>query len=183
MLSEYDDKIDRSTKVKITDFGMSRKHDDGANQKTTNEVGPFKWMAPESIQDKAYNEKTDVYMFGSTVWEIMYGKEPWEDEDPINVAMQVCMQEERLDFPWDLPPGLKTLIKKCWLKDPDKRPTFGELFKRLQKMHQSVLKEIEEIESADQEAEEEHLKQKREEEAYARYDPANYQDTDYGSDY
>merc|ERR1719334_1852317 len=108
LLSEFGDKIDKSTKVKITDFGMSRKHDEdsGSNQKTVAEGGgSIKWMAPESIQHKVYNEKTDVYMFGSTMWEIMYGREPWEDWDKINVGMNVCFGNKRPEFEWDLPQG------------------------------------------------------------------------------
>merc|ERR1719192_1123652 len=148
---------------------MSREHEDigGINQKTVQVAGPYKWMAPESIQDKVYNEKTDVYMFGSTIWEIMYGKEPWEEYDDVNVAMRVCMNDERLDFPWDLPPGLESLIRACWDKDPEKRPTFSAMSKSLRKIQMAMLAKIERTETLDREIEAEHLKQQLEEQINA----------------
>ena len=65
LLGSYDDEIDEDTKVKITDFGMTReKVENDKILKTSTDGGPYKWMAPESIQKQVYNEKTDVYMFG-----------------------------------------------------------------------------------------------------------------------
>ena len=159
---------------------MSRKHDDDdkSNQKTTAEIGPYKWMAPESIQGKVYNEKTDVYMFGSTMWEIMYGKEPWEDDDPINVAMKVCMKEERPEFEWDLPAGMKTLIRNCWKTDPEQRLTFDNIFKRLVRMQGRLQEDIQETEAFEKPLEKEEMKKQREAKAYASYDPELYDDED-----
>merc|ERR1712228_306122 len=78
LLGQYNISIHENTKVKITDFGMTRKNDNNGK------IGSYKWMAPESIEnEKIYNEKTDVYMFGVTIWEIMYGKEPYQKIDGI----------------------------------------------------------------------------------------------------
>ena len=32
---------------------------------------PLKWMAPESIERSMYSEKSDVWSFGITIWEVM----------------------------------------------------------------------------------------------------------------
>ena len=163
LLGEYQTHIDNNTKVKITDFGMTRKDEenDKGVQKTKNETGPYKWMAPESIQKQVYNEKTDVYMFAITMWEIMFGREPYENEDAINAAMHVCMKGERPEFLWDLPSGLKTLIKKCWDKDPDQRPTFKFVAKRLEKLAKSMQSDIEENQEMDQIVEEENIEKEK----------------------
>ena len=133
LIGHYEDEIDEKTLVKITGFGIARKTMDSLED-TKDNGGPIKWMAPESIQKKEYNEKTDVYMFGITMWEIMYGQEPYENVEAVNVAMNVCMKDERPDFLWDLPPGLRELIEKCWDKDPEQRPTFEELGKELERV-------------------------------------------------
>ena len=172
LMGHYVDNIDESTLVKITDFGMTRNEKTGKSaQKTKSDDGPYKWMAPESIQRKEYNEKTDVYMFGITMWEIMYGQEPYEHLDPINAAMNVCMKDERPDFLWDLPPGLKTLIKKCWDKDPEQRPTFDNVCKRLVRMRDRLLDDIKEMKDFEDALEEDHMKQEKAAKAYASYDP------------
>jgi serine/threonine protein kinase len=40
-------------------------------------------MAPESILDLVYNEKTDVWSFGIVCWEILSKSEPYPDLDPV----------------------------------------------------------------------------------------------------
>lgn len=139
--------------VKICDFGMNTKDDDGdiVNEATTAKAAKYKWMAPESIQNNVYNEKTDVYMFGITMWEIMYGKEPFEEIEPINVAMRVCFGNERPKFKSDLPSGMKMLIEECWKRDPDERPTFDEIHGRLQRMREDVFNEAKEVETEEME--------------------------------
>jgi len=162
LLGDYTEKIDSNTKVKITDFGMTRKDNDNEKvQKTKNDGGPYKWMAPESIQSQEYNEKTDVYMFAITMWEIMYGREPYENVDAINAAMSVCMKNERPEFLWDLPAGLKTLIKKCWDKEPNKRPTFAGVAKKLMRLQKSMASDLDENRAMDQVVEDEEEERQR----------------------
>ena len=59
-------RIDRLGVIKVADFGMSEdmyvrnyfrrdKSERGSEEKV-----PIRWMAPESIEDEIYNEKTDV---------------------------------------------------------------------------------------------------------------------------
>lgn len=55
-------RLDASFSTKIADFGLSRDvHDSGLyEQKDRNVEMPIKWMAPESIRNGVYNNKTDV---------------------------------------------------------------------------------------------------------------------------
>ena len=64
------------------------------------------------------------------MWEIMHGREPYEADDAINAAMQVCLKDERPEFLWDLPKGMRKLIEECWDKDPVIRPVFSTTIDR-----------------------------------------------------
>merc|ERR1719229_729167 len=124
-------------------------------------------MAPESIKDQQYNEKTDVYMFGITMWEIMFGRAPFEHLDDINTAMNVVMKDERPEFLWDLPPGMKTLISICWDKDPAKRPTFKEVQKSLSRIQKNLNKKMNKIQEKDAKREKKKKEKEMQQQLYA----------------
>jgi len=56
--------LTKSLIPKISDFGMSRVNleNEDAN-KTSSNVGPLKWMAPECISENKYSNKSDVWAF------------------------------------------------------------------------------------------------------------------------
>lgn len=39
-------------------------------RKSTEERVPIKWMAPESIRDRLYTSKSDVWSFAVVLWEM-----------------------------------------------------------------------------------------------------------------
>merc|ERR1712154_559142 len=131
--------VDANTEVRISDFGLTRQLDrvdtttnDANEQKTKSNFGPLKWMSPESIKDKKYSKKSDVYMFGITMWEIFYGMEPYINMLPIQVAMIVVTNNvrppilhDRKEYRYtEMPHAYKMLMEDCWAKKPTKRPTF-----------------------------------------------------------
>jgi predicted Ser/Thr protein kinase len=56
--------LNASGEPKITDFGMSRILEKADEGKTNSGVGPVCWMAPESIAQRQYSKKSDVWTFG-----------------------------------------------------------------------------------------------------------------------
>jgi len=65
------------------------------------------------------------------MFELLTGKDPWEDiESLVDLVDAVCMERRRPPLPKDLPTSLKELINKCWHPDPDKRPAFEEIVPR-----------------------------------------------------
>lgn len=55
--------------MKIADFGVARMIE--ANGHMTAETGTYRWMAPEVIEHKPYDEKADVFSFGVVLWELL----------------------------------------------------------------------------------------------------------------
>ena len=46
------------------------------------------WMAPEVLRSEHIDEKADVYSFGVILWEILTGKIPWEDMNPMQASAE-----------------------------------------------------------------------------------------------
>lgn len=55
--------------VKIADFGVARVIE--YNGHMTAETGTYRWMAPEVIEHKPYDEKADVFSFAVVLWELL----------------------------------------------------------------------------------------------------------------
>ena len=115
-----------ATRVKITDFGLSvdrlyQTHAYGAQ----NEDVPFRWMPPEALRKRRFTEKSDVWAFGVTAWELFTdGEVPYgfiaSNEA---VAERVCAGE-RLTRPGECPDALWSLLQRMWAESPADRPTF-----------------------------------------------------------
>jgi predicted Ser/Thr protein kinase len=113
---------------KISDFGMSRvlQREDEEGQTKTN-IGPIRWMAPESIARRKYSKKSDVWTFGIVVWEIVAQREPHTETDIIDVAVQIRDKGLVPKIPENCPPLLRDVMLLCWKQQPEERPTFKEI--------------------------------------------------------
>ena len=70
-------------KIKIGDFGLARmmQGDDDFWKMDRSGKLPVRYMAPESFVKKIFTEKTDVWGFGVTIWEMMtYSEVPYQSE-------------------------------------------------------------------------------------------------------
>ena len=125
--------LDGNGLAKICDFGFSRTADD-ENQIMTQNVGTPHWMAPELLtSNKSYTYKVDVYAYGIVLWEIVAGQLPYSGMDSTQIIAQVLMEDLRPVVPRNVSPKLKELMCQCWDRDPDVRPTFDEIVRRIVK--------------------------------------------------
>lgn len=61
---------------------------------------PVKWLAPETMQQKVYSNKTDVWSYGVLVWEIYSdGAEPYPGLSNIQTRAKIIVQNYRMDMP------------------------------------------------------------------------------------
>lgn len=115
---------------KISDFGLSRIGEPDEAQKAKSEVGPLKWMAPEAIKDREYNEKTDVWSYGILLFEIAARQDPYAGLDAVTVATKVTYERLRLEMPGEAPPIMAEIFRRCIKTSPADRPSFKEVAQR-----------------------------------------------------
>jgi serine/threonine protein kinase len=110
---------------KISDFGMSRPMGDGnKSQKTNTNIGPIRWMSPESLSSGEYSVKSDVWTFGIVIWEVMTGKTPHQEINMLEIGLLIRDKALTPKLPEDADATLKNICNMCWKKDPSQRPTF-----------------------------------------------------------
>ncbi|KAF3448501.1 hypothetical protein FNV43_RR09214 [Rhamnella rubrinervis] len=122
--------VDKNWSVKVGDFGLSKlKKATFLTAKSGR--GTPQWMAPEVLRNEPSNEKSDVFSFGVILWELMTKSIPWNHLNPLQVVGVVGFMDRRLDLPEGLDPQVASIIKDCWRSDPEQRPSFEDIIRRM----------------------------------------------------
>jgi hypothetical protein len=117
--------------IKISDFGLSRRlppKSCDASSLMTGGVCTTRWMAPEVLRGRGYDEKADVYSYGVVLYELLSRRVPFDDSDleNVNVAVAVCAGR-RPDLTFisrERPQQLRTCMEQCWAEEAADRPAF-----------------------------------------------------------
>jgi len=117
--------------AKVLDFGVAKLTEivvpgPGAETRTvaapTGEgiiIGTAAYMSPEQAEGKPADARSDIFSFGSVLYEMVTGRRAFAGESAISTLSAVLHQEPTsLD---GLPRDLEKCIRRCLRKDPDKR--------------------------------------------------------------
>lgn len=114
--------IDRSGKAWIADFGLALGRERAMSEQSGPMAGTLRYMAPEQL-DGAVNERTDLYSFGSTLFELCTLQPAFDGRSRTELAVHV--QRGKFVPPKNLnpeiPPELEAIIMKLMQRNPEKR--------------------------------------------------------------
>jgi len=91
-------------------------------------------MAPESIVEGTYSEKTDTYSFGIVCFEILTRKAPYAEMDNVTAARKIVQNRQRPTLTASCPETLSSLLNACWHHQPDQRPDFKQICAHLRRI-------------------------------------------------
>jgi len=129
--------LDLAGNAKICDLGISRMIETPKSGDLLNAGTPF-FMAPELLSaesDIIPSYKVDVYSFGILLWQTVYCKQPYPRNWTIpKLFFEVESNETRpeIDPTIEVEPYLITMMRYCWAKNPNSRPSFREIAKELE---------------------------------------------------
>ncbi len=113
--------ISKDGNVKVADFGIAR----AVSSQTMNAtaVGSVHYISPEQARGGYCDERSDIYSFGITMYEMVTGRVPFEGDNTVAVAL--AHLETQITPPSELnsvvSSGLEQIILKCTKKKPDRR--------------------------------------------------------------
>ncbi|CAL0306021.1 unnamed protein product [Lupinus luteus] len=123
---------------KVGDFGLSRIK---RNTLVSGGVrGTLPWMAPELLNGSSsrVSEKVDVFSFGISMWEILTGEEPYADMHCGAIIGGIVKNTLRPPIPKHCDAEWRKLMEECWSRNPESRPSFTEITRRLRSMFMTL---------------------------------------------
>mmetsp|Transcript_29346 Transcript_29346/g.67547 ORF Transcript_29346/g.67547 Transcript_29346/m.67547 type:complete len:605 (+) Transcript_29346:94-1908(+) len=111
--------LDVDTRVKLADFGCSRK----AHATITGTLqGSIPWLAPEVLLHCHYSCSSDIWSFGCVCIEMGTGKQPWGSFDnQMQAFLKIGMSQETPPLPAGLSEDGCSFISSCVRRAPENR--------------------------------------------------------------
>ena len=125
-------------RVKLLDFGLAKLTEKAADSDSatatiatqeglqTEEgsiLGTVAYMSPEQAEGKKVDARSDIFSFGSVLYEMVTGRRPFEGANRISTLSAILEKEPRPlgEVAPDQPAELEKIISRCLRKDRDRR--------------------------------------------------------------
>jgi eukaryotic-like serine/threonine-protein kinase len=118
--------------AKLLDFGLAKHEQDGLAADVTattpvsdsaQVVGTLLYMAPEQMQGKAADARSDIFAFGAVLYEMLSGKRAFDRQSSADIIVAVSREEPKPlhELVRGVPDDLRALIRRCLRKKPEDR--------------------------------------------------------------
>ena len=110
--------------LKVADFGIAKAaFTDGDVTTTGSLLGTVTYLSPEQLRGEEPDQRSDIYSLGVTLYELLAGRAPFEEETQMAIAMKHLREEPPplRSVKGGIPRGLESVVAKAMAKDPDDR--------------------------------------------------------------
>jgi serine/threonine protein kinase len=123
--------------TKLLDFGLAKLRQDsnpatpfselatiqGGETAEGTILGTLQYMAPEQVEARPVDARTDIFAFGAVVYEMATGKKAFEGRSQASLIAKILETDPPpiSSLQPVSPPSLDRLVKKCLAKEPEKR--------------------------------------------------------------
>src|ERR1700689_1758904 len=122
--------------IKVLDFGLAKWVDSGMSGQTGDQstvetaltregsiIGTVSYMSPEQAEGKRVDARSDIFSFGSVLYEMLTGKRAFEGRSGISTLSAILRDDVKPigEAAPDTPPLLEQIVLRCLYKDPAAR--------------------------------------------------------------
>lgn len=127
--------IDRSGKIKVTDFGIAVALSATALTQTNSVLGSVHYLSPEQARGGKATKLSDIYSLGIVFYELVTGELPFTGQSPVSIALKHLQDEtpsvRKLNPA--IPQSVENIILKATAKNPFHR------FRSVSEMQDAIL--------------------------------------------
>lgn len=133
--------------IKLADFGYAKRINNSKRKELRKDLSSFKksnirgtplWMAPEVLKNEGVDFVSDIWSLGCMVIEMATGRPPWSGSDENNsknnknndlmkLILKIACGNEKPQFPKNFSQEGLDFLRKCFERNPKKRPSADEL--------------------------------------------------------
>ncbi len=141
-------------RVKVLDFGLAKlreserkgaaEHPTRLQSDLTGEgriIGTVAYMSPEQAEGKPVDQRSDIFSAGVVLHEMAAGERPFKGDTDISLISSILKDTPSsvTDLRPDLPAGLARIVRRCLMKDPERRvQTATDLRNDLEELKQDL---------------------------------------------
>jgi serine/threonine protein kinase len=122
--------------VKVLDFGLAKWVDTGMTGQTGEQstmetaltregsiIGTVSYMSPEQAEGKRVDARSDIFSFGSVLYEMLTGKRAFEGRSGISTLSSILRDDVKpmSEAAPEVPPLLEQVVLRCLAKEPTAR--------------------------------------------------------------
>lgn len=122
--------------IKVLDFGLAKWVDTGMSGQTGDQstvetaltregsiIGTVSYMSPEQAEGKRVDARSDIFSFGSVLYEMLTGKRAFEGRSGISTLSSILRDDVKpiYEAAPDVPPVLEQIVLRCLPKEPAAR--------------------------------------------------------------